>query len=240
VIALAAGCGRFDFDGRADAQTDVLGDASLVAWWKMDELVSADGVLGVADSSGVLQHYAECSGTTCPTIVAGKIGNAMAFDGVDDLLVAQSSPVLFDTNFTVGAWIAVDAPPADVSCGMTKALGTVQFDSWSACFTNALDTYYYSATDSASDQIMTSIALSAGDWHYIAIVWDGSTKTLFVDGNNVASDTPSGISFDEDPVYIGGDEDAGAPTAFLNGRVDDVRIYNRALTPSEIQALAAQ
>jgi hypothetical protein len=68
----------------------------------------------------------------------------------------------------------------------------------------------------------------------VAGTYDGSTLRLFVNGVQVASTPVSGpIGSSSGPVRIGGNNLWGE---FFQGRIDEVRIYNRALTPAEIQA----
>jgi hypothetical protein len=78
---------------------------------------------------------------------------------------------------------------------------------------------------------------SAGVWHHYAYTFDGTTHRLYIDGTQVATGTvaaqtalPTKLEFGR---WTGGAE-------YLNGKIDDVRIYNRVLTVAEVQALAVQ
>jgi hypothetical protein len=244
------GCGRFDFAASHDAPAPVGSDAavdasldpSLVAWWRMESLSGSAGVLGVADSTGVSQTVAACTaGGNCPTIVPGKIGNAAEFSGVSTILSAASAPALIGPVFTTGAWVFVNALTPGGGCVMTKALGTGMFNSWATCLDQTGTPYFYTAQTTIDDPLVSPNGpISIGNWHYIAGTWDGTTKNFWLDGAIIATDTPTGIDFDDDPVYIGADVDNGTPTTFLNGLVDEVRVYSRVLSDAEIVALSAQ
>ena len=82
-------------------------------------------------------------------------------------------------------------------------------------------------------------ALATGGWHHVAVTLNGPTGTLYVDGVQVGRNSAMTLK----------PSDMGATTQnwigrsqyndpYLNGRVDDFRIYNKALTGSEIAALA--
>ena len=82
-------------------------------------------------------------------------------------------------------------------------------------------------------------ALPTGGWHHVAVTLNGSTGTLYVDGVQVGSNTAMTIT----PTmlgattqnWIGRSEFSADP--YLNGRVDGFRIYNRALSASEVLAV---
>jgi hypothetical protein len=65
--------------------------------------------------------------------------------------------------------------------------------------------------------------ITDGTWHRIGFVWDGSKRTLYVDDVEVGSDTQSSLAASAGSTL--------APGSFWSGLIDDVRIYNRAITP---------
>jgi len=72
--------------------------------------------------------------------------------------------------------------------------------------------------------------ITDGSWYHIGLVWDGSNRTLYVDDVAVITDTQSDLGSTNGGLYIGAGRtlDAGS---FFSGLIDDVRIYNRAITP---------
>ena len=76
-------------------------------------------------------------------------------------------------------------------------------------------------------------ASPVGSWTHVALTYDGSQLRLFVNGVQVASAAASGaIQASSSPLWIGGNQPYGE---YFNGLIDDVRVYNRALTQAEIQ-----
>jgi hypothetical protein len=69
-------------------------------------------------------------------------------------------------------------------------------------------------------------------WHRIALVWDGSYRHLYVDGIEVAKDAApsSGLESAEGGLYFGAGSTL-APGDFFSGLIDDIRIYNRTISP---------
>ena len=72
--------------------------------------------------------------------------------------------------------------------------------------------------------------ITDGNWHHIGFVWDGSNRTLYVDDVEVATDTQSRLRSLYGGLYIGAGKNLD-PGYFFSGLIDDVRIYNRAVTP---------
>jgi hypothetical protein len=67
-------------------------------------------------------------------------------------------------------------------------------------------------------------------WHRVALSWDGANRTLYVDDVEVAKDVQLGFASSESGLYIGTGSDF-EPDTFWSGLIDDVRIYNRVVSP---------
>ena len=77
-------------------------------------------------------------------------------------------------------------------------------------------------------------ALELGTWTHLALTWDGATLKLFVDGANVATQAaPAPLMTSTGQLRIGGSSLGGQ---FFNGLIDEVRVYDRPLAGSAIQA----
>ena len=86
----------------------------------------------------------------------------------------------------------------------------------------------------ANANVYAPAALPTNTWSHIAVTYDGATLRLYVNGTLVSSQARTGaISTSTNPLQIGGDSIYGQ---FFQGAIDEVRIYNRALTQAEIQA----
>jgi hypothetical protein len=91
-------------------------------------------------------------------------------------------------------------------------------------------------TGRSAGPLLSETVITDGQWHCIGLVWDGLHRTLFVDGVAVAEDTQHGLVGSEMGLYIGVGKDYANDT-FFSGLIDDVRIYNLALTIGEIATL---
>jgi len=82
-----------------------------------------------------------------------------------------------------------------------------------------------------SGKALKSVAsITDNTWHRVGFVWDGSNRTLYVDGAEVAKDTQTGLAGSAGGLYLGAGSTL-APGNFWSGLIDDVRIYNRAVSP---------
>jgi hypothetical protein len=72
--------------------------------------------------------------------------------------------------------------------------------------------------------------ITDGHWHRIGFVWDGSYRTLYVDGIVVAEDTQDNLDISVNGLYFGTGK-AMESNTFFSGLIDDIRIYNRAVSP---------
>ncbi len=78
--------------------------------------------------------------------------------------------------------------------------------------------------------LLSEFVITDGEWHHIGLVWDGSNRTLCVDGVVVANDIQPGLEGSQMGLYIGTGKAMESGTYF-SGLIDDVRIYNRAVKP---------
>jgi hypothetical protein len=72
--------------------------------------------------------------------------------------------------------------------------------------------------------------ITDGQWHRIGLLWDGSHRTLCVDGVIVAEDIQSNLAGSVNGLNIGAGKSLDGET-FFSGLIDDVRIYNRVVNP---------
>lgn len=245
---LLVGCGRIAYDAKPDAAADAAADAAvvtagLIAYYPMDEILFLSAAIrGIPDE--VADHDGQCMfgpGTNeCPTVQAGRSGGAYQFDGIEDILRVPSAPELEATiTFTVAAWIYLDSQPAARVCVATKGLGTGLANSWAACVEPGRELFFYTSITPIVSESLTSIAtVPLVEWHHIAIRWDGTEKTISLDGMAIAASPGAQPSFDSETVRIGGDTLNNVPDNFFPGRIDELRIYDRALGDDELMALA--
>jgi PKD repeat protein len=166
---------------------------------------------------------------------AGKYGNALLFDGVDDLVsVADSNLLDLTTGMTIEGWLRPTTSGTSFRTFVIKEDGSSHVYRIYAN-TSALAPRAQAAIAGGVRSATGTTALPVNVWSHVAATYDGTTLRLWVNGNEVANvvKAPS-IATSTGAFRIGGR--SVSPGEFFAGLVDDVRVYNVALTQAQIQA----
>jgi hypothetical protein len=220
-----------------DAAVDAVGPTleGVVAWYPM-ELVDVNRVEDVSPQT----HDAFCTSTACPGSSVGTIGGALRFDGAADFLTVESAADLeVPTAFTVGVHVQVAAPLPDLyACIASKRVGVLTNNSWLLCVrANSSILFETFHDDNGADFFEVVVPDLFAKPHHIAIRWDNLRKQIFVNGISVGERRiDSGIQMDQSPITIGAERDA-ILHYFYPGVLDELQIYNRALSDKEIADL---
>jgi len=218
----------------ASGAASVARDASLVAWWTFDE---GSGV-AAADSSpnrlsGVLRND--------PVWTSGKRRGALSFDGQNDYVEIAKDPRLYFTGpFTVSAWVNVAVLPKSEFGMYVVSDYTAEGDRCTFALrvlpTGAVQFFWQ--PEPAERALATSTGrLVPGTWAHLAGVWDGSLRTVYINGvPDGTNNSPQGRPDNRGAPSIG--RPGSFNGLYFNGRIDDVRIYSRALSSAEVRALA--
>ncbi|MCK4293207.1 MAG: LamG domain-containing protein, partial [Planctomycetes bacterium] len=185
---------------------------NLVCWWKFDG--NAD------DSSGYACHGTENGG---PAYTGGYDGQAIDLDGVDDYVEYSFAEETWSAH-TVALWVRTDTLGQDNYSAVfnnNSSGGDFQFD------VDGQDNYQYHGSD---DELFGPVTT---DWVHLAATCDGADTKLYFNGNQVVTIAAADTVFGRYAVGINRNT-----TNCFAGDIDDVRIYDRALTPAEIKALA--
>jgi PKD repeat protein len=199
--------------------------SGLTAAYSFDE---GNGTV-VADASGN-GHTGTIAGATWTA--QGRFGSALVFDGINDWITVNDAPSLdLATGMTLSAWVSPTAPLTDWRTLIAKEqLGGVVYYLHASSDTNqpAMGVFI------GSERILSGgTQLTANTWTHLAATYDGSMQRLYINGVEVASRSQTGqIQASDGALRIGGNSIWGE---YFQGRIDEVRIYNRALTVGEIQ-----
>jgi len=205
-----------------------------------DAQTIADSQTNVAANNGTGNDGAT-NGTL--TYKAGKFSNALSFDGVDDYVsVANESNFDFATPspFSIGAWVETTS----TIYSMIVAKGT-NADPYSGYVmyldsTGQLGGYLIGTpTTNRINELTTNGIINDGSWHYVTMTYDGSSLAsglkLYVDGiektTSVFFDALTSSILTDVNLRIGTRDGGGAP---FNGSIDEVAVYNTALTQTQI------
>ena len=163
------------------------------------------------------------------TFAASKVGQGFNLDGIDDYLDAGTSET-FNFNdgmgdFTIGAWIRL----AEYSAGSSKIVSRGSQEPYSG-WSFQVDSNGALALMGNGVWELTSNpgAISVGNWAYVAVAKSGNTSKLYKDGIEIASAVYGDLQTSVEPLTIG---------SGFKGIIDEVVIFNRALTSSEIAVI---
>jgi RHS repeat-associated protein len=213
------------------------GPSGLVACWKFDE----NGGTAAADSSGNGHQGALQNG---PTWTTGKSGAALGFDGVDDM-VATNGVTDLTNNFTLSFWALPSASQEIDSESTSSTSGTsgqryafwpTWYDGGHAGAGVSVGTNGVSVYEHASNYMPATLVYptSITNWTHITIVYENKQPKLYVNGALVRTGLTSTMDYVHlNPSYIG-----GQVYGYYAGQLDEVRVYNRALSASEVSVLA--
>jgi len=182
----------------------------------------------VDDSSGNGLH-----GTVVgdPEFVEGPPGFGMAldFDGDGDYVDCGNPPEFTTTEqISFAYWIKVRVFDADWNTVIAKG-----DDSWRSSRAGTNNFMEAAVGGTSGNYIYGVTPVDDEQWHHVGAVYDGATFKIYVDGDLDASEESTGqIAVSSYNVYIG--ENSQATGRFWNGLIDDVVIYNRALTAGEV------
>lgn len=179
------------------------------------------------------------------TTNSSKIGGAFEFDGINDYITVSSlNPGLESGFITIAAWVNWKGSSGDT--GSSGRLTLIQAqnpadDLWFNLNTSGEGRFNVYFGDLASPGYHNSnTVLSQNKWYHLAVTWDGSNVRLYVNGNEDASASTSGnVVLDTSSFKIGSREDlSAADDYFFNGTLDEIGIWNRSLSSTEIKDLA--
>ena len=221
---------------------DCVAGADLAGYWPAE----GDATDAVGISDGVLEGGA--------SFAAGRLGQAFDLDGFDDFVDLGNDPSLqvSQGDFTAAAWVRFDSFPV-IPCGDCPATDTAILDKMSAAGVNQdgwrilrqADGRFWACLGGTDDNhcfdpnytLFSQAVPTIGRFYHVALVKDETSFTLYIDG--VPEDErvlPVFTDTHSTPLLVGRSALDGA---FLDGIIDEVQLYARALTAPEIGQLAA-
>lgn len=240
--------------GRATVESVYLGSGSLaggcetlpspVAYWRFDE--SAIGAQA-RDSSG-LGHHGNSTGFASPHGPSTNIPSTMHFsdpysvymDGSNDYYtVATTTALDVNTTFSVTAWVFIQSPLTEDKEIFMRSNGSGGNE-----FNFAIEDTGVMAVHIDGTRYETTTTIPLNQWVHLAGVRSGATIRLFINGVLNTTGSPGGKTMNFGScttLLLGADTDSGCTSSIDNhwrGRLDEVRIYNIALTDAQVASLA--
>ena len=240
------------------ADESLLLDSDLVAHWKLNDSAN-DSVITdeIGSNHGVMDD--EGDNYTSTHSVAGKIVNAIEFDGINDkVTISATTDLNFgdasnDSPFSISAWINMVDPTSFPILTKTHASNGMVWQFWvnsddklvGQCFDH-LDTVYVGKSYS------TAITAQQGSWAHVVMTYSGvggvnasDGISLYLNGSAVddtdyKSGTYTAMHNNATDVYIGfspNPDSAAADNVYANGKIDNVMVFNKELSSAEVTAL---
>jgi hypothetical protein len=231
-VAALAGCLQPPPDGDANDAAAIGVDAAakldpgLVLWYRMDAVPVGGRVI---DELGA--HDADCD--PCPSLVEGIDGASFDFDDGAYLSVHDDA-ALHTPEGSVAMWAWFDSTA--LGALVARPIPPDYFDELVA-FLDMGSIWF--ATSGDATALDSGVEPIAGTWTHLVFIWSEQRNAIYVDGTLAAVEvSPTPVEYVSVELLIGADRDAGAIAYTFDGRLDDLRIYDRALDDDEIALLA--
>ncbi|MHC4744161.1 MAG: LamG-like jellyroll fold domain-containing protein, partial [Planctomycetota bacterium] len=224
-------------------------DDGLVGHWKFDEGEGSIAYDSAGDNDGIILSGAWTDGV---------LGGALDFDGVNSgVALPDNWPVwLPEYDFTCSLWVCFNIPP---TISRHETLLDLNATSSSdpindiGCAVKRIDTgeasFGFNTFEGVTHVLYSDAVLDQGRWYHVVALRNATTQAMYIDGSLECSGACAdgqidydGGSYDDDGVSIGRATTTNSPNGAqqVNAKMDDVRIYNRALSPGEVEQLYGQ
>lgn len=218
-----------------------------VGWWRLDETTGQlAGDSSGAGNNGVLGSTTVADPDDPTWLIPGRLGpSALSFS--QNLLQVPVSNALQPSAVSVQAWVQAPASPGAFKYIVAKGASSCLAASY-ALYTGAdggAAFYIFNGSDYILSPSVPAASVWDGSWHHLMGIYDGSAVHLFLDGTEVGSGTPTAgaqISYSlstSNDLFIGNYAPAGCALPFA-GNIDEVRVWNQALSQSAISTLATK
>ena len=170
----------------------------------------------------------------------GQVGQAFSFDGTSQYVRVPDSPSLKPTNLTIEGWFQFSsAPGSSLRTLFGKTVGSGSLDSYVVWYANG--TLNGAIGNGGSERpVSTSFTPVVGAWYHVAFSFDdpSNTMVLYLNGSQVATgSTTLSVGYDTThDLLIGAEVENSALNYYFPGAIDQVNLWNRALTSSEVAA----
>ncbi len=209
----------------------------LVGYWKMDEAswTGNCSTTSVTDSSGVGINGKACPNASAPSPTVAKFGNGAVLDGIDDYIEIADNAALDPSNaVTVSMWFKPNQTLDVYQAILGKGGGAAFEKGYEFANNNGAFGFWVNG----ASQMATTTTPANGDLAHWVGTYDGSTIKLYKNGSLVSTVSYTGTITDTSlPFRIGRPSEDGGNDIYAAAMYDEVRVYNRALSPAEVQQL---
>ena len=194
------------------------------------------------DESGNGNH-GDTNGTVLVEDRHGNKDSAYGFDGVDDNIQIPETKDFEANSITLSLWIQTQQPKtAEIigKDGESRRIGERQWIIETSPDGQIIGDVWTSTSGHRGHIGYSRNRINLIEWNHIALCWDGSNYQIYLNALKdivVATGDEKTLAAGDQPVRIGGGAPDGAAPFYFKGSIDDIRIYNRALSAAEVKAL---
>lgn len=207
--------------------------AGLVGWWTFNEGTGTTA----ADSSGNGKDGTLIGNALWTT---GKHGGALNFDGTDDLVdIGSGASQNLSSNYTISFWVKPDAATAGTVLRKSNSVSNVIQQSKYEIRVSTTNISFITGDGTTGDMDSFTTTLPAGEWSFVTCTLDNTNlKSCYKNGVLIGTATNDvNTSLIGSPYGLIGTNRNTAGNRFFKGTLDDMRIYSRVLSDSEILQL---
>ena len=207
--------------------------SGLVGYWSFDNPTLGTG--GIRDSA-LNNHGTLHNATLAEAQVPGVVGGALRFDGVNDFVALTSQPPI-SGGFTFEAWAKRKSDSSFAQSIFNNNQFFLRTQQEPENPNNPFEAFVRLSDGSVEPRIISGIAATIEQWFYVVVTWDKVTLRIYVDGVLRGSRTRAmELTSTTIEARIGRGMMTSVDFTPFNGLIDEVRIYNRALSATEIMA----
>lgn len=211
--------------------TSFVSNTGLVAHYQL-EGPTWNGTAGeVTDSSGNNLNGVTI-GTTKPTAATAKVCNGAFMNGTNYIRIADGPLMDLTDAMSITAWIRLGATPSELKTIFSKD------ENYEFHINTSRQVFWWWNTSTGATRSFNSPtnSITLNTWHHIGVVYSSTRQSIYIDGVERAFTTFSGeiLRTNNDPMEIGADQ--GLANRIWNGGIDEIKLYDRALSAAEVIA----
>jgi hypothetical protein len=200
------------------------GDPTLVGYWQLDG--------SSVDNSGNGNNGTDTAMSYGPAYSRFSGGQGANFNGSSSYIRVEHSASLSMANaITIGAWVYFNDVSRQYAAITLKGSST----DWNWHFQLYNDLISWGTYTTAENNLQSTTIISPHTWYHVVVTYDGSTKTIYINGRLDSYNSVSGnFRSNTTPLGIGVFIDGANLSRYFNGYIDEVAIFSRALSAQEI------